>query len=144
MSAATKFVPLLQRSGPGRWWRWQNKITGAAAYATFGTEHSSRVPRLDYLDLEVPDLEVSSKPHFLRNECIGSSSRGLCTVSVHGKEFPVEFSEEMLGTSQYSSTMLSEAMKMLPMLPMRKIESIIPYVSMTKIVNMREGKSYLE
>jgi hypothetical protein len=46
MSASTKFVPILQKSGPGRWWRWQNKITGTATYATFGNVRQPR-PALD-------------------------------------------------------------------------------------------------
>ena len=66
--STTKFVPILQKSGPGRWWRWQNKITGSemstASYATFGagSEYNTRVPRLinlHYLDSEASELEAS-------------------------------------------------------------------------------------
>jgi len=40
MSIPTKFMPILQKSGPGRWWRWQNKtlvLSELQSSASFGT-----------------------------------------------------------------------------------------------------------
>jgi len=74
MSISTKFVPILQKSGgPGRWWRWQNKMvlkpeTPAASFGTLtvapfaGFENSGNKiehhVNADLADLRLEDEEA--------------------------------------------------------------------------------------